>query len=66
MPDDPKKMGRDNKAISNQPNELKFAAKKSDINLNDLTQVKKKPGITKLKKLTKELLRLKKEFKKLY
>jgi hypothetical protein len=65
MSDDPTKKIRDSKTISTQPHELKYAAKKTDINLNDVTQAKKNPGITKLRKLKKELLKLKKEFKRL-
>ena len=65
MSDDPKKKRRDSKTISTQPHELKHAVKKLDINLNDVTQAKKNPGITKLRKLKKELLKLKKEFKRL-
>jgi hypothetical protein len=65
MSDDPKKKRRDSKTISTQPHELKHAAKKPDTNLNDLTQAKKNPGITKVRKLKKELLKLKKEFKRL-
>lgn len=60
MPDDPKKKGRDSKTISNQLHELKHAAKKAGVKVDDVKQAKKNAGSTKRGIIEKELAKVKK------
>jgi hypothetical protein len=60
MADDPKKKGRDSKTISNQPHELKYAAKKAGVKPADVKQAKENTGSTKRGIIEKELAKAKK------